>query len=92
MTLREMFTDAERLTQKLIEHLDRGFLHQVGQLERLVRPTDTEAFASDVEDVSVRNLASRVLETEVFTDQISEELAEYCSAIDRSASRIVDEG
>ena len=92
LTLREMFSDAERITQKLIEHLDQGFLPKVRHLERLVRPTDTEAFAGDVLDVTVRNHADRVLESEVFTNQFVEELTDYCSEIDRSASRIVDEG
>ncbi len=92
LTLREMFKDAERLTRDLIEHLDQGFHPKAHQLHRLVRPTDTEAFDARVEDVTVRNHVLRVLESEEYTEKLYEKLQQYYLAIDKVASRIVDEG
>ncbi len=92
LTLREMFKDAERLTRDLVEHLDQGFFPKAHQLQRLVRPTDTEAYDSRVEDVTVRNHVLRVLESEDYTEQRYEKLQQYYHAIDNVASRIVDEG
>jgi hypothetical protein len=89
MTLREMFTDAERLTRDLIEHLDQGFSPRAHQLLRLVRPTETEAFSSNIEDVTVRGHSARLLESEDFAEEIYGKLARYCTTIDENVSRIV---
>ena len=90
LTLREMFKDSDKLVRDLTEHLDRGFYPKARQLERLVRPTETEAFAAGVEDVTVRSHVKAVLDSEAYTDQLYQKLAEYCDAINDSVSRIVE--
>lgn len=93
MTLREKFTEAERLTRELTEHLDRGFIPKVGEVARLIRPiADHPERASDVEDITVRNYAAEVLEREDFTRRVYDKLSEYCGAIQQDVSRIVNEG
>ncbi len=92
-TLREMFVEAERLTRELIEHLDQGFLPKSHELARLVRPINGEPPGlNDLEDVTVRTQAARLLESDTFTDRVYESLNEYCLAIDASTSRILTEG
>ena len=85
-----MFKESEKLLRDLTDHLDRGFYPKIRQLERLVRPTETEAFDSRVEDVTVRSHVKAVLDSEIYTDQLCEKLAEYCDAINDSVSRIVE--
>jgi hypothetical protein len=93
LTLREMFTEAERLTRELIEHLDQGFLPKSHELARLVRPINGEPPGlNDLEDVTVRTQAARLLESEAFTEQVYAGLDEYSRAIDASVTRILTEG
>ena len=90
LTLREMFKDSDKLLRDLTGHLDRGFYPKARQLEKLVRPTDTEAFAAGVEDVTIRSNVKAVLDSEAYTDQMCQKLAEYCDAINDAVSRIVE--
>ena len=90
LTLREMFTDAERMTRELIEHLDQGFIPKANELGRAIRPIEDDPDRStNIEDVTIRNYAVRLLESEDFTDQLYDKIAEYCVGIDASVSRIV---
>jgi hypothetical protein len=88
--LREMFKESEKILRDLTEHLDRGFYPKLKQLSRLVRPTDTEAFAPGIEDVTIRSHVKTVLDSETYTDQLCEKLAQYSDAINDSVSRIVN--
>lgn len=89
MTLRELLTESERLARELIEHLERGFIPRVRSLGTLVRPTPTGSFATDIEDVSVRNSVAEVLAGDEFTEEICERLSACCDAIEREGRRIV---
>jgi len=89
LTLRETFTEAERLTRELIEHLDQGFAPRAHQMVRLVRPTESEAHPANVTDVTIRNQSAQILESENFTEQISQKLEKYSTTIDDSVARIV---
>ena len=93
MTLREMLSDAERLTRELTEHLDQAFIPKCHELARLVRPINGEPpDIRALEDVTVRTQAARILEAEVFTESVFEKLAAYCQAIDTAVHRIMSEG
>jgi len=91
MTLREMLTDAERITHDLVDHLDKNFIPRSRQLAQLVAPTESESFVGDIADITVRNHASKLVDSEDFTEQLYEKLAKYCHSIDGSASRILNE-
>ena len=93
LTLREMLTDAERMTRELGEHLDQAFIPKCHELTRLVRPINGEPpDVRSLEDVTVRTQAARILEVETFTDGLFEKLMKYCQAIDHSVGKIVSEG
>jgi len=92
LTLHELLTNSERLTRELIEHLEQGFIPKVHHLRRLTRMSKTDVDLDKLEDVTVRTHAARVLESENFTNQLYERLAGYVTAIDDSATRIVNEG
>ena len=90
LPLRERFRESEKLLRELTDRLERGFYPKLRQLGRIVRPTDTEPYHPGIEDVTVRNHVKSVLESEAYTDQLCEKLAEYSDAINDSVSRIVD--
>lgn len=89
LTLREMFSDTERLASELIEHLDLGFIPINEQLIRLVRVVPDGIEKRRVEDISVRNQAADLLKSENFTQELFEKLDEYLKAIDQSVNQII---
>tara|TARA_R110002095_G_scaffold149943_1_gene129564 strand:+ start:2465 stop:2743 length:279 start_codon:yes stop_codon:yes gene_type:complete len=90
MTLREMFSDTERLAAELVEHLELGFIPTNEQLIRLVRVVPDGIEQRQVEDISVRNQAAELLKCDNFTQDLFEKLDEYLKAIDLSVNQIVD--
>src|SRR5580704_9445339 len=93
MTLREMLTEAERLTRELSEHLDQSFIPKCHELSGLLRPINGEPpDLRAIEDVTVRTQAARILETDIFTDKVFAELTEYCKTIEGAVNRIASEG
>jgi hypothetical protein len=89
ITVREMFTEAERLTRELSDHLENGFLPKVHNLLRLVRPNPQHVDVVNVEDRVIRTHASVVLESERFTEQLYDRLQRFCEGIDQKVERIV---
>ncbi len=90
LTLREMLVEAVRLARELSEHLDQAFIPKCHELSRLVRPINGEPpDVRALEDVTVRTQAAQILETEVFTESVFEQLARHCEAIDGAVNRIL---
>ncbi len=90
MTLREMFSDTERLTSELIEHLELGFIPMNDKLIRLVRVVPDGVEKRRVEDISVRNQTAELLKSENFAQELFEKLDTYLEAIDQSVNRIIE--
>ncbi|WP_417390293.1 hypothetical protein [Gimesia sp.] len=90
LTLREMFSDSERLASELVEHLERGFIPMNEQMIRLVRELPDGVEKRRVEDITVRNQAEEILKSDQFTQELFEKLDQYLSAIDQSITRIID--
>ena len=90
MTLREMFSDSERLTSELIEHLELGFIPINDKLIRMVRPVPEGIEKRRVEDISIRNQATELLKSEDFAQELFEKLDAYLAAIDQSVNKIID--
>ncbi|QDV53911.1 hypothetical protein [Gimesia fumaroli] len=90
LTLREMFSDTERLASELIEHLELGFIPTNEQLIRLVREVPEGVEKRRVEDISVRNQVAELLKCDHFTQEVFEKLDEYLKAIDLSINKIID--
>ncbi|QDT94438.1 hypothetical protein [Gimesia algae] len=90
LTLREMFSDSERLISELVEHLELGFIPVSEQMIRLVRELPDGVEKRRVEDISVRNQAAELLKTDEFSQELFEKLDQYLAAIDQSINRIID--
>jgi hypothetical protein len=91
LTLRELFIEAERLNRELIEHLEQGFLPKVQGLTRLAAPGYVDVHGHPAGDITVRNAAAQVLESEAYTEQLNGRIQDYCEAIDREVTRIIAE-
>lgn len=90
LTVRELFTEAERLTRELVDHLEKAFSPRTHNLLRLVRPPkDPHEDVPFVEDGVIRNHAAQILESERFTEQLYDKLHRYCQAIDKKVTTIV---
>jgi len=92
LTVREMFTGAERLVQEISGHLEHGFVPKSHDLVRLVRPSRGKPYSRHVQDVTVRNQAVQVLDSDNFTGSVYEKLVRYGDAIDKAVLRIINGG
>ncbi|HUG89672.1 MAG TPA: hypothetical protein VML55_02490 [Planctomycetaceae bacterium] len=92
LTLSEKFVDAERMARELMDHLDRGFLPRIRELQKLVEPADGQPLNDEVEDLTVRIHAARVLESDLFTEELYARLERYCRSINADVSRILTGG
>lgn len=90
LTLREMFSDSERLASELVEHLELGFIPTNEQLIRLVRVVPDGIEKRRVEDISVRNQAAELLKSDNFAQELFDKLDEYLKAIDQSVNRVIN--
>lgn len=88
LPLRDVFTEAERLGRELIDHLDNGFLPQVRALVELVEVSDAGVRRDDVEDVTIRNQAAKLLDRARFADDLYARFDRCVIAIEQSVSRI----
>ena len=88
LTLRELFTNAERLAREIIEHLEQGFIPKIHNLDRLVRAQ--EEGADEVLDVTVRNTAAAALSSDEFSQKLLARMNEYLVAIDNAIERQVN--
>lgn len=89
LTLRELFTAAERQARELVTHLDLNFQSKLKSLERLVRSSKTAEERAQIADVTIRNHASQLLESEAYAARLYAQLDEYAQAIDEQVSRVV---
>lgn len=77
LPLREKFTNAERLTRELIDHLDQGFQTRIQELRRMARKDEEDG----VTDKTVRSHCTRLFESHEFTTKLTEELNQLLDGI-----------
>ena len=88
LPLRELFTDAVRLTREMIDHLEHNLVPKANDLSGLVEMDGDE---TDIKEVTIRNHTSRLLESEKFTRQLYKKMNAYYEQIDRSVAKITGE-
>lgn len=79
MPLRELFVHIEHQARDLAEHLDLNFLPKLQALDDSVQPKHED---HTVRDVTVRNRAAQVLESDKFTQQLLQKMHDCLNAID----------
>ncbi len=86
LTIREKLRDCEHLARDLGEHLQQNFLPKITELQSLAVPNLQQE--ERVADISIRNSAQAVLESERFTARLDEDLIAYAKSILRDAATI----
>ena len=92
MPLRDVCKEAERLTRELIDHLEKNMIPRTRELQSLVQPDspfESGGEAGQVKDVTVRNQASALIESQEFTEQLFAKTRQYLKAIDRDVSKML---
>ncbi len=88
LTLVDKFKQADQTTRAIMDHIERGFLPKVNDLERLVRPNpDGLGQQEDVTNLRVRNYAANVISSDDFTHEQSRLLDDCLKAIDVDVAR-----
>lgn len=90
LTLRQMFTEAQRHSRELIDHLEKGFLPKTHGLLKLVRGRAGDPTIEEVEDVTVYHAAEQLRLSEEFTAQLYARLNQLFTAIGTSVNEIVE--
>lgn len=87
--LRDLCKEAERITRELVDHLERHLIPRTQELHELVRPESPFARSGQhIEDITVRNSVSALLESQSFSEELFEKANQYFNAIDRSLLQI----
>lgn len=90
LPLRELFTNAERLIRELADHLDKGVLPKLADLERLLRGASEPGRRDEVSDPTVRSHAASILSADDFTGSLCRQLDDYLQAIDRAVTKTLE--
>lgn len=80
------------MARELIDHLERGFLPKTRELQKLVEPPEGQPLNEEVEDLTVRIHAARLLESDLFSEELYDKLERYCASIHADVSRIMSGG
>ena len=91
LPLRELFTGAERMTRDLIDHIERGFLPKCGRLNEICQPSSEQSSEEEIGDITIRNHATQVLNSEEFTHEFYGNTHTYLVAIDQAVAKITGE-
>jgi hypothetical protein len=86
--LQDLCKDAERLTRELIDHLERNMIPRTKEFQSLVRPDSAFDTGSHVQDITIRNQAKTLQESQEFTEQLYQKTSQYLDAIDREVGRL----
>lgn len=86
--LREVCSEAERLTRELIDHLERNLIPKTRELHDLVKPDSPfNTGGKQVKDVTVRNQTSTLLESHKFTEELLLKTRTYLERIEQTISQ-----
>jgi len=86
--LMDLCNDANRLCRLLIEHLEQNFIPRNRTLNTIVRLDEQQSSEEEVSDITVRNRASEVLESEEFTEKLDADFTRHLRAIERELDEI----
>lgn len=92
--LRDICKEAERLTRELVDHLENNLLPRTRELHDLVHPdspfdaTGPVRAGPAVADITVRNQAASLLESQRFTEELFLKTSQYLRSIDRQMAAL----
>lgn len=97
--LRDICKEAERLTRELVDHLENNLLPRTRELHDLVHPDSPfdptgpvragqGGAGPAVADITVRNQAASLLESQRFTEELFLKTSQYLRSIDRQMAAL----
>lgn len=89
MTLRNKVNEAERLLRELIHHVEHGYIPKAHLLRRTARKGNDPKEQSDVTDMTIRSAADKVIQSDDFSQQLSQQLADFIASIETDVNRII---
>jgi hypothetical protein len=88
LTYREKVRDATHLVRELIDHVGQSTLPRVAELQSQLAPRTHHA-SDEVEDITLRNSAAAVLDSEKYAAQLSARMDELGQAIVLESNKIL---
>ena len=88
LTYREKVRDATHLVRELIDHVGQSTLPRLAELQAHLAPR-THHGPDEVEDVTIRNSAGVVLDSEKYAAQLSARMDELGQAIVLDSNKIL---
>lgn len=83
--LQSVCKEAERLTRELIDHLEQNLVPRTREVHDLVKPDSPfNTGGATVQDVTVRNQMSTLIESQEFAEQLFLKTHDYLDTIDES--------
>jgi len=92
LTLRDKIREAARRSHELIEHLEHAFVPKAHDLRKVVRPHDPKSETPPIADVTIRHQAAMVVESDQYTDGLSEEAEGLFEAIAVEVGKLATRG
>lgn len=90
--LHSVCKEAERLTNELIDHLERNLIPRSKEVHQLVKPDSPfNASGAGVQDVTVRSQVATLLESQEFTEKLFLKMRQHLETIDQSIGGSDDE-
>lgn len=92
LTLRDKIREAARRSHDLIEHLEHAFVPKAHDLRKVTRPHDPKSEALPIADVTIRHHAAMVLESDQYTEGLTEEVEALFEAIAVEVDKLATRG
>ncbi len=89
MTLRNKLNEAERLIRELIHHVEHGYVPKAHLLRRTARKGNDPKDQHEITDMTVRNSVDKVLQSDLFSRQLCDQLQEFLGSIEQDVNKII---
>lgn len=94
MTYREKIRDATHLARELIDHVGQSMLPRLAELQSQLKPRThhkerDKDRGEEIEDLTIRNSATTVMESNHYTQQLSARMEELGQAIVAESNKVV---
>ncbi len=87
--LRDVCKEAERLAREIIDHFNRNLIPRTYELHEMVKPDSPfDEDGGGVKDITVRNQAARLLESQRFAEEFFLKTRDYLQSVDSHLTEI----
>ena len=87
LPLRVLFSNAERFSRELADHLDKGVMPKLVDIDRLLRVSSDPARRDEMSDATVRDQNAKILKVDEFAGSLCQQLDDHLQAIDNAVTK-----